>query len=293
MPARVGVRQDVHVLVEPLVHPAVPRLVVADHHRPPLVAGLVIGRALVRVDHHRVFHAGARAVLQRELRERIRRPELRVELERVPRDRAGVARRGCARSGTIDHVDRHGPLAGNRRARRAPHELLRRRPREVVHHVGDEVPRRADRPARSPGPGPTSSSPTIVMTSSDSSTCDSRSRAVGGEHLLRILQHAGAADDPAAGHVDASRRTGRSCCRTPTARDRGWCPSRADRRTWRRAGYHCVGWKSVSSNRCVMRWPRPFGPPGSFVCQAISSVAFDFGGDRRRQRDARDRLIEA
>ena len=54
------------------------------------MAGLVIGRALVGVDHHRIFHAGARPVLQRELRKRIRRPELRIELERVPRDRAGV-----------------------------------------------------------------------------------------------------------------------------------------------------------------------------------------------------------
>ena len=51
---------------------------------------LVIGRALVGVDHHRVLHARARPILQRELRELVREPELRVELERVPRDRAGV-----------------------------------------------------------------------------------------------------------------------------------------------------------------------------------------------------------
>jgi hypothetical protein len=39
-----------------------------------------------------------------------------------------------------------------------------------------------------------------------------------------------------------------------------------------------VGWKSVSSTRWVIRWPRPLGPPGSFVCHAISSVAVDFAG---------------
>ncbi len=38
----------------------------------------------------------------------------------------------------------------------------------------------------------------------------------GGEHLVGVLEHARGAHDPAGGHVDASRRSGRSCCRTPT-----------------------------------------------------------------------------
>ena len=87
----IGVGQDVHVLIESLVHPAVPGLVVADGHWPPLVTRFVVGRAAVGVDDHRIFHARARSILQRELREWIREPELRVELERVAGDRSGVA----------------------------------------------------------------------------------------------------------------------------------------------------------------------------------------------------------
>ena len=91
-PMRAG--QDVHVLIEALVHPAVPRLVVAHRHRPPLVPGLMVRGALIGVDHHRVFHAGAGTVLERELRERIREPQRRVKLQRVPGEcaRIGVAR---------------------------------------------------------------------------------------------------------------------------------------------------------------------------------------------------------
>src|SRR5688500_9564232 len=35
--ARIRGRQDVHVLVESFIHPAVPRLIVAHHHWPPLM----------------------------------------------------------------------------------------------------------------------------------------------------------------------------------------------------------------------------------------------------------------
>src|SRR5438552_15352553 len=45
---RVGRGQKVHVLIEAFVHPTVPRLVVANHHRPPLIARLVISRSVVR-----------------------------------------------------------------------------------------------------------------------------------------------------------------------------------------------------------------------------------------------------
>ena len=51
------------------------------------------------VDHHRVFHAALRTVLERELREGIRHPELRVELERMAghRARVGVSSRAPGR----------------------------------------------------------------------------------------------------------------------------------------------------------------------------------------------------
>src|SRR5687767_7674609 len=42
-------------------------------------------------------------------------------------------------------------------------------------------------------------------------------------------------------------------------------------------GYHWVGWKSVSAQRWVMRWPAPPGPPGSFVLHSISRLATDLG----------------
>src|ERR1019366_2511004 len=50
-------RQDIHVLIESLVHEPVPRLVHAYHHRPPLMASLVVRRPGARHDEHRVFHA--------------------------------------------------------------------------------------------------------------------------------------------------------------------------------------------------------------------------------------------
>ena len=151
--------------------------------------------------------------------------------------------------------------------------------------------------SRSPGavawPGPTSSSPTIVITSSDSSTCDEPLARRRREDLLRVLQHAGAAHDPAAGHVDAARRSGRSCCRTPPGRGRGWCPSRADRRTSRRAD------TTASAGRACRRSAASCGGRGRSGRRAAScasrsrAFALDFAAIGVGERDARDRLIEA
>ena len=62
-----GVRigEDVHVLIETLVHPAVPCFVVAHHHGPPLMPRLMVSRALIGVDHHGILHTRTRSVLQR------------------------------------------------------------------------------------------------------------------------------------------------------------------------------------------------------------------------------------
>src|SRR5450759_2867157 len=79
----IGVGEDVHVLIESLVHPSVPGLVDADNHRPTLVSGFVVRRENRGHDEHRVFHSQLRSIDHRQLREGVGHPELRVELERV------------------------------------------------------------------------------------------------------------------------------------------------------------------------------------------------------------------
>ena len=94
-----------------------------------------------------------------------------------------------------------GPLPGSSRAWRArrsssPSPTRSRSPcrRRSATRAG----RRRGRLA-----GPTSSAPTIVMTSSDSSRPSQALARRRRQHLLRVLQDAGAAHDPAGGNVDA------------------------------------------------------------------------------------------
>ena len=240
---------------------------------------------------HRVFHSRAGAVLQRELRELVRGPELRVELERVARDRAGVGVERW-RAPARTPCDRHRPLARDRRARRLPDVLLRRRPGEVVDRVGHEVPDEAIAGPRSPGPGPDFvRRPTMVDHGVGLQDVRDPFARLGGQDLLRVLEHAGAAHDPAGRDVDPHVEPAEVVVelRRPEV-ELVSQPRRSSYIATR--GYHCVGWNSVSSKRCVMRWPRPSGPPGSFVCHAISSDASDFGGIGAGQADAAERLIE-
>ncbi len=159
----------------------------------------MVGGAAVGVDDHRVLHARARAVLQRQLRELVRDPQVAVELERVPGDLPGALKQPRA-LGQVEHVDRHGPLARDPRARRRPHVVARRRPGEVVDQVGVEAPREpvADgrRLARA----------ALVLTDDDDLVVG---RGHGREprphglaqDLVGVLQRARRADQPAAGHV--------------------------------------------------------------------------------------------
>ena len=161
----------------------------------------MVGRALVGVDHHRILHARAGPVLQRQLWKWVRRPEFRVELQRVPGDRScvGVEVRTL---GQVNHVNRDGTLAGNRRARRAPDEVLRGGPGEVIDRLGHEVPHEALAGGRR-----LAGAAFVCADDRDDGIRFEHMRqplaGSGREHVLRILEDARAAHDPPGGHVDA------------------------------------------------------------------------------------------
>ena len=141
-------------------------------------------------------------------------------------------------------------------------------------------------------PGPTSSSPTMVMTSSDSSTVASRSRAVA------VSTSSGFCSTPVpltiqpAGHVDAHVEAAEVVVELRRAEIEARIPAaqvvvlRDAREPLRR-----LEQPVVAALRHAMA--AAAGPPGSFVCQSISSVAVRLRGDRLGERDARDGLVEA
>ena len=199
----VGIGENVHVLIEALVHPTVPRFVVAHDHGPPHMSRFVVGRARVRVDHHRIFHTGTRPVLQRELRELIREPELRIELECVTADLTRLGEQ-IGTTGQEQHVHRDRALAGNRGPGRVPHVLLGGGPGKIVDRVGVKTPHESSVGIAHSGGLPRT----------DFIGTDDRGDGVGlrdfgeafaggrGEHLLGVLQHTGAAHDPSGRDVD-------------------------------------------------------------------------------------------
>ena len=143
----------------------------------------------------------------------------------------------------------------------------------------------------SPGPGPTSSAPTIVITSSDSSTCVSRSRAVGvstscgfcSTPVPLTIQPPGTSML----HVEAAEvvvelRRAEIELRVPAAQ----VVVDGDARIPLRRLEQRV------AQRCVMRWPRPRAA-GQLVFHSISSVAADFGAIGVGSVIARDGLIES
>ena len=154
----------------------------------------------------------------------------------------------------------------------------------------------------------TSRSPAAVATPGPRSVgADDGPRRIGFEHvrqpLARRWRSAPArgfcstpvdADDPARRARRASRRSGRSCCRTRTGRGRDRCPSRpgAGRRRPRRAD------TTAPPGRAC----RPSGPCGCRArCRRAArgsstrprSCAVPFGGDRLGQRDARRGGVDA
>ena len=95
-----------------------------------------------------------------------------------------------------------GAAARDRGAGGVPPVFRRRGPGKVVHRVGGELPHQPVAAAGSPCPGPARPGPRSIRWLSLSSTRDRRSRAVGGEHLVGILQRAGGADQVARRHVE-------------------------------------------------------------------------------------------
>ena len=84
------------------------------------------------------FHAAFRAVHLGKVGKGIGHPELRVVLQCMPGKGAGLPV-GCM-LGEIQDVDRNRTTAGDGGAGGVPHEVARRRPREVGDAVGPEVP---------------------------------------------------------------------------------------------------------------------------------------------------------
>src|SRR5439155_24242198 len=139
----IGIGQNVHVLIESLVHPAVPSLIDADHHWPPLMPRLMVGGEYRRHDEHRVLHSQLWAVDHGELRERVRHPELRVELERVTNYAWSISI-ALGVTGEIENVERYWSFSRYRGARRVPDKLVRGCPGKISNRVGGKMP---DEPA--------------------------------------------------------------------------------------------------------------------------------------------------
>ena len=221
--AAVGGREDVHVLVEAFVHPAVPGLVVGDRHGPPLVASFVVGGALVGVDDHGVLHAGAGAVLERHLRELVGEPEPRVELERVAGDgaRVGEDRRVA---GEEKHVHGDRCLPRDCGTSGGPVELLGGGPGKVVDGVRNKVPDQAissgSRLAGADFIGPDDGADLVALEHVGQPLAGG-----GGQHLLGILQQPGAAHDPAGGHIDADVELSEVIVKLRGAEVELWVPS--------------------------------------------------------------------
>ena len=136
---------DVHKLIEPFVHPTVPSFRCCSR------SSATIGdpfhdrlRPDSRIDHHRIFHAGAWSILQRQLRKLIRKPEPRIVLQRVTRDFTSRAHTCTAARRRAEVVQIHGhcaPLLESLRAWLVHTNFLRGRPREIVHRIGVKPPR--------------------------------------------------------------------------------------------------------------------------------------------------------
>ena len=164
------------------------------------MARLVIGRTDVAVDDHGVFHAGARTILQRELRELIRKPESGIKLEGMSRRRQRAGEKRCA-TGQEELMHRHVSLARYRGTRRLPDELPRGCPCKVVHAIGDHVP---DEPIAC---GRRAAGADFVGSDDGG---DGVAGQHGGEssarcsrqHLSRILQQSRAAHEPPGRHIE-------------------------------------------------------------------------------------------
>ena len=195
----------VHEAVEPLVHPAVQPLVAPHHHREPGMAELVVGHAVESLgvgavpaeDDHRVLHPALDPVHVARERVGVRRPLLRVVLERG----LGVLGRLLPQriGGRRVEAHRQGPAAVD--ADRVPDEVARRGPGEVAHAVGREAP--GERGVR-------------------------RRRARGGIADLVL-----AADDDRLGRSSAPEPAARAAPRSAPRRGSAACPS--PRRACRRA----------------------------------------------------------
>ena len=166
------------------------------------MTGLVIGRALIGVDHHWVLHASAWPVLQGELWELIRKPQRRIELQRVPRPLTGECETRRA-PGQKKHVHGHDSLAGNRGASGLPYKFPGSGECEVVYRIGVKLPGQ-----------PTVRGGCSGLSRSHFLRADNGGVGVAGqglhqalsglrrEHFIGVLQHPGPAHDPTGWHIN-------------------------------------------------------------------------------------------